>query len=29
MAKDIIDVAIGEIGYAESGTNLTKYGAWM
>lgn len=29
MAKDIIDVAIGEIGYAESGTNQTKYGAWM
>ena len=29
MAKDIIDVAIGEIGYAETGTNKTKYGAWM
>jgi len=29
MAKDIIDVAIGELGYKESGTNHTKYGAWM
>lgn len=29
MAKDIIDVAIGEIGYKESGTNLTKYGKWF
>lgn len=29
MAKDIIDVAIGELGYAEQGNNRTKYGAWM
>ena len=29
MAKDIIDIAIGEIGYAETGSNRTKYGAWM
>lgn len=29
MAKDIIDIAIGEIGYAEQGNNRTKYGAWM
>ncbi len=29
MAKDIIDVAIGEIGYKEQGKNRTKYGAWM
>lgn len=29
MAKDIIDVAIGEIGYSETGNNNTKYGAWM
>ena len=27
MAKDIVDVAIGEIGYAEQGSNRTKYGA--
>lgn len=29
MAKDIVDVAIGEIGYKESGNNLTKYGKWF
>ena len=29
MAKDIIDIAIGEIGYAETGSNQTKYGAWF
>ncbi len=29
MAKDIIDVAIAEIGYKESGNNLTKYGQWF
>lgn len=28
MAKDIVDVAIGEIGYSEQGNNRTKYGAW-
>lgn len=28
MAKDIVDVAIGEIGYREQGNNRTKYGAW-
>lgn len=28
MAKDIIDVASGEIGYHEIGNNKTKYGAW-
>lgn len=28
MAKDIVDVAIGEIGYKEEGKNNTKYGAW-
>lgn len=28
MAKDIVDVAIGEIGYAEEGSNKTKYGKW-
>lgn len=28
MAKDIVDVAIGEIGYKEQGCNRTKYGAW-
>lgn len=28
MAKDIIDVAAGEIGYREQGENRTKYGAW-
>lgn len=28
MAKDIVDVAIGEIGYKEEGNNLTKYGKW-
>lgn len=28
MPKDIIDVAIGEIGYSEQGNNKTKYGAW-
>lgn len=28
MAKDIVDVAIGEIGYREQGSNRTKYGAW-
>lgn len=29
MAKDIVDVAIGEIGYREQGNNRTKYGAWF
>lgn len=29
MAKDIIDVAIGELNYSETGSNRTKYGAWM
>lgn len=29
MAKDIIDIAIEEIDYAETGNNQTKYGAWM
>lgn len=29
MARDIIDVAAGEIGYRETGENLTKYGAWF
>jgi hypothetical protein len=29
MAKDIVDVAIAEIGYAESGNNSTKYGKWF
>lgn len=28
MAKDIVDVAIGELGYAEEGNNSTKYGKW-
>lgn len=28
MAKDIIDVALGEVGYKEQGANRTKYGAW-
>jgi len=28
MAKDIVDVAIGEIGYREQGNNSTKYGKW-
>lgn len=28
MAKDIVDVAIGEIGYKEEGNNSTKYGKW-
>ena len=28
MAKDIVDVAIGELGYKEQGNNRTKYGAW-
>lgn len=28
MAKDIVDVAIGEIGYKEQGENKTKYGKW-
>ncbi|MDE5588235.1 MAG: CHAP domain-containing protein [Acetatifactor sp.] len=28
MAKDIVDVAIGEIGCTEQGSNKTKYGAW-
>ncbi|MGN1013842.1 MAG: glucosaminidase domain-containing protein [Butyricicoccus sp.] len=27
-AKDIVDVAISQIGYAETGNNYTKYGAW-
>lgn len=26
--RDIVDVAIGEIGYKETGNNQTKYGAW-
>lgn len=29
MAKDIIDVALGEVGYREQGSNRTKYGAWF
>lgn len=29
MAKDIVDIAIGEIGYKEQGKNCTKYGAWF
>lgn len=29
MAKDIVDIAIGEIGYREQGQNRTKYGAWF
>lgn len=29
MAKDIVDVAIGEIGYKEGKNNDTKYGKWM
>ncbi len=29
MAKDIVDIALGEVGYAETGNNLTKYGQWM
>ena len=29
MAKDIVDIAIGEIGYKEQGQNRTKYGAWF
>lgn len=28
MAKDIVDVAISEIGYRETGNNSTKYGKW-
>lgn len=28
MAKDIVDVAISQIGYREGGGNRTKYGAW-
>lgn len=28
MAKDIVDVALGEVGYKEQGGNKTKYGAW-
>lgn len=28
MAKDIVDVAINEIGYTEEGENSTKYGKW-
>lgn len=28
MAKDIVDVAISEIGYKEEGGNKTKYGKW-
>lgn len=28
MAKDIVDVAIGELGYRETGSNSTKYGKW-
>lgn len=28
MAKDIVDVAIGEIGNKEQGNNSTKYGKW-
>lgn len=27
--RDIIDVAIGEIGYKQQGKNKTKYGAWF
>ena len=29
MGKDIIDVAVGELGYRETGENQTKYGAWF
>jgi len=29
MAKDIVDVAIGEIGYREGANNDTKYGKWI
>ena len=29
MAKDIVDVAIGELGYSETGNNQTKYGKWI
>lgn len=29
MAKDIVDVAINEIGYKEQGNNSTKYGKWF
>lgn len=28
MAKDIVDVAISQIGYSENGNNNTKYGKW-
>lgn len=28
MAKDIVDVAVAEIGYKETGNNSTKYGKW-
>lgn len=28
MAKDIVDIAIGELRYTEQGNNQTKYGAW-
>lgn len=28
MAKDIVDVAVAEIGYTEQGNNRTKYGAY-
>lgn len=28
MAKDIIDIALAEVGYSEQGENKTKYGAW-
>lgn len=27
-AKDIVDVAMAEVGYHEEGSNLTKYGSW-
>ncbi len=26
--RDIIDIASGEVGYRETGNNMTKYGAW-
>ena len=29
MAKDIVDVALGQIGYREQGNNRTKYGEWF
>lgn len=29
MARDIVDVALAEVGYRETGNNLTKYGQWM